>query len=106
MVEEALARVTKGLLLRIENTRNDFGPALTDDAAPMMGVSATHECCSGPGRLRLRDCDDCRLLVEQLMMFPNQQYHDDGPDALEMAVRLLQHNRLNTAEPEEMEVYA
>ena len=58
------------------------------------------------GRLRFRDCDDCRLLVEQLMMFPNKEYHDDGPDALEMAIRLLQHNRLHRAESEEVEVYA
>ena len=35
-----------------------------------------------------QDSDDCRELVDQMMMFPNKGYHDDGPDALEMAIRL------------------
>jgi len=39
-------------------------------------------------RLRfLADCPDTRMLVEQLRDFPSGS-HDDGPDALEMAVRL------------------
>jgi predicted phage terminase large subunit-like protein len=29
------------------------------------------------------------LLVEQMQMFPAKEYHDDGPDALEGAVRLM-----------------
>lgn len=32
----------------------------------------------------------CKILVQQLMMFP-QGEHDDGPDALEMALRLMRH---------------
>lgn len=40
-------------------------------------------------RLRFRRTADCATLVEQLQMFPSPQYHDDGPDALEMAVRML-----------------
>lgn len=32
-----------------------------------------------------------RLLVEQMQEFPNSD-HDDGPDALEMAIRLLEQN--------------
>ncbi|MCL2005616.1 MAG: hypothetical protein FWG73_05565 [Planctomycetaceae bacterium] len=41
---------------------------------------------------RLRFCADsasCRLVVEQLRSFPLAS-HDDGPDALEMALRLLE----------------
>ena len=34
-----------------------------------------------------RDCPGNHLLVDQLMDFPNAE-HDDGPDALEMAIRL------------------
>ncbi len=34
------------------------------------------------------DSPGCRLLVEQLMDFPLAD-HDDGPDALEMCVRLI-----------------
>jgi len=38
--------------------------------------------------LRFRgDSPGCRLLVDQLMDFPLAE-HDDGPDALEMCVRL------------------
>jgi hypothetical protein len=39
-------------------------------------------------QLRFRDTPDCRLLVRQLEEFPLAD-HDDGPDALEMALRLL-----------------
>jgi predicted phage terminase large subunit-like protein len=38
-------------------------------------------------RLRFRDTPGTRLLVEQLREFPVGD-HDDGPDALEMAIRL------------------
>jgi predicted phage terminase large subunit-like protein len=38
--------------------------------------------------LRFRATPHCRLLVEQLQEFPLGR-HDDGPDALEMAVRIL-----------------
>jgi len=38
--------------------------------------------------LRFRDVPSCRMLVDQLREFPLGRY-DDGPDALEMAVRLL-----------------
>jgi predicted phage terminase large subunit-like protein len=41
-------------------------------------------------RVRLKaDSPSTRLLVEQLQQFPVAE-HDDGPDALEMAVRLAQ----------------
>jgi predicted phage terminase large subunit-like protein len=40
------------------------------------------------GRIRFKgDSPGARLLVEQMRDFPNGD-HDDGPDALEMAVRL------------------
>ena len=42
-------------------------------------------------RLRMKsDSPPTRLLVNQLREFPVAD-HDDGPDALEMAVRLLEH---------------
>lgn len=40
------------------------------------------------GLIRFRDTPGTRLLVEQLQQFPAGE-HDDGPDALEMALRLL-----------------
>ena len=42
------------------------------------------------GQFRFRDTPGCRRLVDQLEEFPLAE-HDDGPDALEMAVRLLRH---------------
>jgi len=43
------------------------------------------------GRLRFQKGQgDQDLLVEQLLYFPSKTVHDDGPDALEMAERLLQ----------------
>lgn len=42
------------------------------------------------GKIRFqRGQGDQDLLVEQLLFFPSRTVHDDGPDALEMAVRLL-----------------
>ena len=53
------------------------------------------------GRIRFKgDSPGARLLVEQLRDFPNGD-HDDGPDALEMAVRLA-GDMLN--EPQEVVV--
>lgn len=40
------------------------------------------------GKLRIRDTPGGRLLEEQLRAFP-QGRHDDGPDALEQAIRLM-----------------
>lgn len=41
------------------------------------------------GRIKfLRGHHGTELLVEQLRGFPLKKYHDDGPDALEMAIRL------------------
>jgi len=48
--------------------------------------------------IRIREGVDSDLLIEQLMFFPSKDYHDDGPDALEMAIRLI--NELNQAETE------
>lgn len=44
------------------------------------------------GRIHFRDTPGTRLLVNQLKEFP-LAIHDDGPDALEMAVRLMRHYR-------------
>jgi predicted phage terminase large subunit-like protein len=38
----------------------------------------------------IRGHSDQELLVEQLLYFPSRTIHDDGPDALEGAIRLLQ----------------
>lgn len=44
------------------------------------------------GRIRFRrGSPGARLLVGQLRGFPDKRYKDDGPDALEMAVRMLDH---------------
>ncbi|MEW6386811.1 MAG: phage terminase large subunit [Thermodesulfobacteriota bacterium] len=43
------------------------------------------------GKIRfIRGHSDQELLVEQLLFFPSRTIHDDGPDALEGAVRLAQ----------------
>lgn len=43
------------------------------------------------GRIRfIRGHSDQELLVEQMLYFPSRTLHDDGPDALEGAVRLAQ----------------
>ena len=42
------------------------------------------------GRIRFKqDCPDTQLLIDQLLDFPEGKY-DDGPDALEMAIRLAE----------------
>ncbi|MFG0239842.1 MAG: terminase large subunit domain-containing protein [Gimesia chilikensis] len=47
------------------------------------------------GLLRFRDCEHMRTLVDQLIMFPTKGSHDDGPDALEMGIRLLRREALS-----------
>lgn len=42
------------------------------------------------GRIRFRNTPGGKLLAAQLQQFPNPDAHDDGPDALEMAVRRLE----------------
>lgn len=42
------------------------------------------------GRMRFRKTPGTKLLVQQLKQFPTGE-HDDGPDALEMAVRSIKH---------------
>jgi len=43
------------------------------------------------GKIRfIRGHSDQELLVEQLLFFPSRTMHDDGPDALEGAIRLAQ----------------
>lgn len=41
-------------------------------------------------KLKIRRNTGGELLLEQLQMFPSKDYHDDGPDALEMMIRLMQ----------------
>lgn len=42
--------------------------------------------CDGP----VAEVGDMEVLIEQLLHFPTPSVHDDGPDALEMAVRLAE----------------
>lgn len=42
------------------------------------------------GRIKVRRNDGGEMLVEQMQMFPSTDYHDDGPDALDGAIQLLQ----------------
>ena len=43
------------------------------------------------GHIRfIRGHSDQELLVEQMLYFPSRTMHDDGPDALEGAIRLVQ----------------
>jgi predicted phage terminase large subunit-like protein len=43
------------------------------------------------GKIRfIRGHSDQELLMEQLLFFPSRTVHDDGPDALEGAIRLAQ----------------
>jgi predicted phage terminase large subunit-like protein len=41
------------------------------------------------GRMRFERCTGCDRLIEQLQMFPDKHTHDDGADALELAIRAL-----------------
>lgn len=41
------------------------------------------------GRMRFERCAGCDLLIEQLQMFPDKRTHDDGADALELALRVM-----------------
>jgi len=51
------------------------------------------------GKIRFRrHHSDQDLLVEQLLYFPTPRYHDDGPDALEGAIRLLNYYAVQPAE--------
>jgi predicted phage terminase large subunit-like protein len=52
------------------------------------------------GQFVFRDSPGCKLLVDQLGEFPRGD-HDDGPDALEMAVRGLNEQSAQNAEPVE-----
>lgn len=47
--------------------------------------------------LVFRRCNGCEMLIEQLQMFPDKDWHDDGPDALEMAIRLCEELLQGTA---------
>ena len=49
-------------------------------------------------RMRFRTTRGTRLLVSQLKEFP-LAVHDDGPDALEMGVRLLEHYKSGLTQP-------
>ena len=75
--------------------------AISDHAAKDIRVQRLDSYLAGD-KFRFRRSPGCDLLVEQTMMFPNKIAHDDGPDALEMAVRMLTHflNRQDAMTPE------
>lgn len=52
------------------------------------------------GHLRVNRDAGGELLIEQLQMYPDKDYHDDGPDALEGAIRLLNMSAGQEAELE------
>ncbi len=55
--------------------------------------------------LRFFNCPGCEMTIEQLQMFPDKDWHDDGPDALEMAIRtLLQISQRAGADDFELEL--
>jgi predicted phage terminase large subunit-like protein len=51
-------------------------------------------------KIRLRTSPGCRVLLEQLQSFPHGA-HDDGPDALELAIRMLQLLAAARQDPED-----
>jgi predicted phage terminase large subunit-like protein len=59
------------------------------------------------GRIKLRRSPGSSLLLEQLKGFPSHKFKD-GPDALEMAIRLCEELLQGTAyvEPQEEVIYA
>lgn len=68
-------------------------------AVPLVGVRNTANKVArvrrlgtyfGRGQVRFRDAPGTRMLVDQLREFPLSQW-DDGPDALELAARRLEH---------------
>ena len=56
------------------------------------------------GLLRFRDNESCRLLVQQMQEFPLAD-HDDGPDAMEMAMRLTAANQFVEYDDSDFETY-
>lgn len=50
--------------------------------------------------LRFRPSAGTDLTIEQLQMFPSKDWNDDGPDALEMAIRTMSHVRLRAFDQE------
>lgn len=53
------------------------------------------------GKIRIKRTPGGERLVEQLQMFPDSGFHDDGPDALEGSLRLFQRGRQQTFEQAE-----
>lgn len=56
------------------------------------------------GRFRYRQTPGCEMLLDQLRAFPVGD-HDDGPDALEMAIRLAQQVFVDQNQSSEEETY-
>lgn len=46
-------------------------------------------------------CEGCEELVKQIRAFPDRTAHDDGPDALEMAIRLMERATAIDTVPEQ-----
>lgn len=53
-------------------------------------------------KIRFKPSDGTELTIEQLQMFPSKDFHDDGPDSLEMAIRAM-HEVLSRSFDQEVE---
>ncbi|QGJ71049.1 Hypothetical protein PBC10988_27520 [Planctomycetales bacterium 10988] len=73
-------------------------PYLIENRSPKIVRIRTLSPWLAQRKLRFRRTPGMRLLVSQLRDFPDPQSHDDGPDALEMALRLA-HHLLGSEEP-------
>ena len=79
-------------LERVSRERQMFLPLHTiDNRVPKIVRIRRLSSLLAQGRLRFKaDSPGARLLVQQLRDFPHGD-HDDGPDSLEMAIRLANH---------------
>lgn len=55
-------------------------------------------------QIRFRRSSGSMKLVEQLQMFPIAGYHDDGPDAMESAIRLITDRVISRGDDDETEI--
>jgi predicted phage terminase large subunit-like protein len=83
------------LLKEFDNLGKDLGLLLPVKGLTQRLAKETRVAGLAPllerGKIRfIRGHSDQELLVEQLLYFPSRTIHDDGPDALEGAIRIAQ----------------
>lgn len=95
-----LPRLEEAKLTGIWPIHGDGNPKLPKK---IVRIRATLSHLLRDGRIKLRRSPGCSLLLEQLMAFPIHK-HDDGPDALQMAIVLAEQLLAGTGyeEPEEV----